>query len=108
MRFPNRAYVIVAAVAQTTQPKRFFFLPPPTATNYFLHMVALEGEMPFRTVIEPEAIEMLTKVLEQHCGKFGIRSEEGRQSVASSVLARYQRGVSDPAEIARLLEEEDR
>ena len=57
MRFPNRAYVIVAAVAQTTQPKRFFFLPPPTATNYFLHMVALEGEMPFRTVMSRKRLK---------------------------------------------------
>ena len=64
--------------------------------------------MPFRTVIEPEAIKMLTKVLDHHCGKFGIRSEEGRESVARSILTIYQRGVSDPTEIARLLEAEDR
>ncbi len=64
--------------------------------------------MPFRTVIEPEAIAMLTRVLDQHCGKFGIRTAEGRESVAVSILALYQMGIGDPGEIARRLEEEDR
>ena len=35
--------------------------------------------MPFRSVIEPETISMLTGILDRHCAKFGIRSYEGRE-----------------------------
>jgi hypothetical protein len=64
--------------------------------------------MPFRTVIEPEAIEMLERILHEHCGKFGIRTAEGTESVATSILSIYQGGIRDPQTIAALIEKEDR
>jgi len=64
--------------------------------------------MAFRSVIEPETIAMLTGVLDRHCAKFGIRSHEGRESVACSILKLYRHGISDPETIAKMVEEEDR
>jgi hypothetical protein len=64
--------------------------------------------MPFRTVIEREQIAMLTRVLNAHCETFGIHSEEARRSVAASLLAHYQKGVTDERELAKLVEREDR
>lgn len=63
--------------------------------------------MPFRSVLNPEDIAMLTKLLDDHCSKHGIRSAEGRESVAASLLAHYQNSIVDERELRDTIERED-
>lgn len=63
--------------------------------------------MLFRSVVQPDEITMLARVLNQHCEKHGIRSREGREHVASSLLAMYDAGVADDRELAARLATED-
>lgn len=50
---------------------------------------------------------MLSRVLNEHCKIFGIRSDEGRESVAVSLLALYQAGVTSERELRRRIDLED-
>ena len=63
--------------------------------------------MLFRSVVQPDEITMLARVLNQHCEKHGIRSREGREHVASSLLAMYDAGIADDRELAARLARED-
>lgn len=64
--------------------------------------------MPFSSVVQAEAVTMLRRVLSAHCDKFGVLSDQDRTSIALSLLARYQNGLADEAELARLTEPKDR
>lgn len=63
--------------------------------------------MPFRSVLRPNAIAMLTRLLDDHCSKHGIRSAEGRESVAASLVALYQTSTADERELRDTIERED-
>ena len=66
-----------------------------------------EGSMPFRNAVHPEHFEMLGRVLDAHCERFGVRSAEGRESVALSLLAHFQRGVSDEDDLTAIIADEN-
>lgn len=51
---------------------------------------------------------MLSRVLETHCSTYGIRSDEGRDSVAQSVIGYFRSGVTSEHELLAHLEREDR
>ena len=63
--------------------------------------------MPFCTVLDPNALSMLSDILDSHCAKHGIMSSEGRESAASSLLAHYQNGTRSVEDLTQLLEFED-
>jgi hypothetical protein len=60
------------------------------------------------TVIKPSELGLLGHVLETHCRTYGIRSEEGRGSVAQSLMAHFRSGVVEERDLLALLEREDR
>lgn len=59
-------------------------------------------------VIQPDELGLLGRVLETHCRTYGIRSEEGRSSVAQSLMAHFRGGVVREGELLAILEREDR
>lgn len=64
--------------------------------------------MPFSSIVQAEAVAMLRRILDAHCDKLGILSDQDRTSIALSLLALYQNGLADEAELARLTEPKDR
>lgn len=48
---------------------------------------------------------MLKQILEQYCAARGIVGEADRDSIASSILHLFDRGLTDPDEITSALEE---
>lgn len=58
-------------------------------------------------VISHEALGLLGRVLETHCTTYGIRSEEGRGSVAHSLMGHFRSGVVDEINLLAILERED-
>lgn len=63
--------------------------------------------MAFRSVIEPEAVDMLRRLFEQHCLDNRITSKEDRDSVAGSLLRFYQDGPLDEDELRHMLDRQD-
>lgn len=63
--------------------------------------------MPFTNHVRPEEVAMLVRVLDTHCGRYGIHSPEGRESVALSLLMHFQRGVTDEDQLADIVAKED-
>lgn len=59
-------------------------------------------------VIQPDELGLLGRVLETHCRTYGIRSEEGRSSVAQSLMAHFRSGVVGEGDLLAILEREDR
>lgn len=53
----------------------------------------------FRSVLQPDHLELLTRVLEEHCAKNAIHTPEDRDQIASLLLAIYQSGVTDEQEL---------
>ena len=64
--------------------------------------------MLFNGILDPEPVAMLRRILNTHCSQFGIISDDQRTSVALSLLALYQNGITGEAELARLIEPADR
>lgn len=64
--------------------------------------------MPFKSVLDPGDLAVLRAVFDKHCRKFGISSQEGRDSVAASLMVHYQNGVSDAGELEDALDSEER
>ncbi|MBX3597147.1 MAG: hypothetical protein KF874_06190 [Rhizobiaceae bacterium] len=64
--------------------------------------------MPFRNVLDADDLAVLRETFDDHCARFGITSKEGRASVAASLMVHYQNGVSNPTELRRLLDAEER
>lgn len=63
--------------------------------------------MPFRDVLSPNDVSMLSRTLERHCEQHGIHSEEARLSVGASLMRFYRHGVTEEAELLRLIAMED-
>lgn len=63
--------------------------------------------MPFRNAVHPEHFDMLCRVLDAHCERFGIRSVEGRESIALSLLAHFQRGVTSEEDLTVIIADEN-
>lgn len=63
--------------------------------------------MSFQKIVDPKTLETLTRVLNGHCGKHGMRSEQARTSVAASLLRFHEAGIRDEDELALALEDED-
>lgn len=63
--------------------------------------------MPFKNAAKPHEVAMLARVLTAHCARYGIRSAEGRDSVALSLFTHFQRGVIDEDQLAEIIEKED-
>lgn len=63
--------------------------------------------MPFRSVINPSEVAMLTRVFNQHCNSYGIRGEESRESVAASLISHFQRGMTNETKLLEALADED-
>jgi hypothetical protein len=57
-------------------------------------------------LLKPAQIAMLNRVLEIHCHDHGIRTSEGRASVAKSIMARYLPATSE-ADLLAALDQED-
>lgn len=60
--------------------------------------------MPFRNVVDADAVAMLVRVLDTYCVRHGVTDEENRQSLAASILWHYQRGMEDEQLLAEFLE----
>jgi hypothetical protein len=58
-------------------------------------------------VLDPEDIAMLTKLLDEHCSKHGIRSGKGRGSVAALLVVHYQNSTMDEHELRKIIDRED-
>lgn len=58
-------------------------------------------------VLKPAAVRRLAAIVDRHCDMHGIRSREGRESVAASALAHYQRGVNIDEQLLEILALED-
>ena len=58
--------------------------------------------------LRSEELGLLSRVLETHCSTYGIRSDEGRDSVAKSVIGYFHSGVTSEGELLASLEREDR
>ena len=56
----------------------------------------------------PSAIVLLSGILDQHCETHGIKSVEGRESVAASLIRHFGEGVRAREQLLVLLEREDR
>lgn len=67
-----------------------------------------ENVRPDVRALRSEELGLLSRVLETHCSTFGIRSDEGRDSVAQSVIGYFRSGVSSEEELLASLEREDR
>ena len=48
--------------------------------------------MPFRSVVHPEELALLTKVLNDHCERFGIPHGPERDDVADLILKLFRVG----------------
>lgn len=59
--------------------------------------------MPYRNVVEPADLAMLTEVVDGYCRAHGIDDEDGRHRVAIDVVRLYQDGVSEARDIAARL-----
>jgi hypothetical protein len=57
--------------------------------------------------LEPDAVRFLVATIDRHCLAHGIRSQEGRESVAASALAYYANGVTSEEVLLALLSKED-
>ena len=62
--------------------------------------------MPAGCVLRPEEISLLARVLETHCSKHGIRTPEGKESVARSVLTHFGQDMTE-AGLLEILDLED-
>ena len=62
--------------------------------------------MPAGCVLRPEEISLLARVLETHCSKHGIRTPEGKESVARSVLTYFGHDMTEAA-LLEILDLED-
>lgn len=58
-------------------------------------------------VLKPAAVRRLAAIVDRHCASHGIRTPEGRESVAASALAHYQRGATTEDELLEILAQED-
>jgi hypothetical protein len=56
--------------------------------------------------LKPAAVRFLASIVDRHCSAFGIRTAEGRESVAASTLVHYQRGVTAEQELLEILARE--
>lgn len=54
--------------------------------------------------IQPSAVAMLARVLDAHCRKFEINGLDARNSVGVSLISLYQAGISDEAELSRIID----
>lgn len=54
----------------------------------------------FRSVLQPDHLELLTRVLDEYCAVNAIHVPEDRDQIASSLLAMYQSGITDEQELA--------
>ncbi len=63
--------------------------------------------MACHSVINPKSLSMLSRVLESHCARHGIRSVEARESVAVSLLGFYGAGVGCEEQLASRLAQQD-
>ena len=64
--------------------------------------------MPFGDVLYPRTLTLLTRVLDKHCDTHGIKSDEGRSSVAQSLMEMHKQGINDEDELLRRLDLQDR
>ncbi len=58
--------------------------------------------------LKSEELGLLSRILETHCSTYGIRSAEGRDSVAQSLIGYFRNGVTGEDELLARLELEDR
>ena len=63
--------------------------------------------MLFRNALRPREVALLRAVLREHCIAHGITSEEGRTSVASSLLVYYRNGIRDRKLLLEALDQEE-
>jgi hypothetical protein len=50
-------------------------------------------------ILKPAEVTRLAGIVDRHCATHGIRSQEGRESVASAAFAGYERGARDIDEL---------
>lgn len=61
--------------------------------------------MPFRSVVHPEELALLTEVLNDHCARFDIPDGPERDDVATLILALFHGGKTDFDKLAEAIEE---
>jgi len=59
------------------------------------------------STLRPSEIDFLASIVEKHCSNCGIRSAEGRESVAASALALFENGVTTEEDMLTRLARED-
>lgn len=60
--------------------------------------------MPFREIVEPAALAMLTKVLDTYCSQTGVTEATDRQAAAFHIMHLYRNGDdTEDAILAKLL-----
>ena len=62
--------------------------------------------MPAERVLKPVAISLLRRVVETHCSKYGIRTPEGKESVARSVMVHFRKDMTEE-KLLKILDLED-
>jgi hypothetical protein len=58
-------------------------------------------------ILQPAEVRRLARIVDCHCRLHGIRSTEGRESVAAATFAHYGRGSKDTDELLAILAHED-
>lgn len=59
--------------------------------------------MPFRNVVRPEELALLTNALNDHCARFGIPDGIERDGVAILVLSLFRGGMTGKEQLAEAL-----
>ena len=65
-----------------------------------------ETAVPAAHVLKAAEISLLRRVVEAHCTKYGIRTSEGKKSVARSVMVHFRKDITEE-KLLKILDLED-
>lgn len=63
--------------------------------------------MPFRDIMDPGQLRMLTAVVDEYCRKHGVQDQADRDDIARRAIRLYDQNRTSPNDLLQAMERDD-